>query len=83
MEDLLRTENILRWRNLLINLKKYLVSASKKLNFVLYKFTGDGWILLFDSKYDGGKILNFLSELSGKYETEFTDTLKTLPTLLG
>jgi hypothetical protein len=75
MEDLLRTENILRWTNLLINLKEYLVRASKKLDFVLYKFTGDGWILLFNSEYDGIKILNFLSELSGKYETEFKNLI--------
>jgi class 3 adenylate cyclase len=75
MEDLLRTGNIIIWRNLLINYKKHLAEASKTLNFEPYKFTGDGWILLFDSEYNSTKILNFLTELSEKFENDFKDLI--------
>jgi class 3 adenylate cyclase len=75
MEDLLRTNNIVIWRNLLINFKKDLVDASNKLDFELYKFTGDGWLLLFKSDYDGSKILNFIFELSDKFEKEFNTSI--------
>jgi hypothetical protein len=38
LEDLLRTENQRRWRNLLIGLKKELVCQAKRVPFELYKF---------------------------------------------
>jgi len=75
MEDLLRTGNIIIWRNFLINFKKHLAEASKILDFELYKFTGDGWVLLFDFEYDGTKILKFLAELSEKFEIDFKDLI--------
>jgi len=75
MEDLLRTEHIAIWRNLLINLKEQLAKKSKELDFELYKFTGDGWILLFGSDYDGRQILNFISKLSAQFEQEFKDSI--------
>lgn len=75
MEDLLRTENIAIWRNLLIHFKKQLATASQELDFELYKFTGDGWILLFGSDYNGSRILNFVSELSAQFEKEFKNSI--------
>jgi class 3 adenylate cyclase len=75
MEDLLRTGNIAIWRNLLINLKEQLATYSKELGFELYKFTGDGWILLFGADYDGSRILDFVSELSPKFENEFRNSI--------
>jgi len=75
MEDLLRTGNIAIWRNLLIQLKKQLATSSKELGFELYKFTGDGWILLFDSEYNGSGILNFVSQLSAQFEIEFKNSI--------
>jgi class 3 adenylate cyclase len=75
MEDLLRTGNMIIWRNFLINFKKHLAEASEKLNFGLYKFIGDGWILLFDFKYDGTEILRFLTELLEKFEIDFKDSI--------
>jgi len=50
LEDLLRTDNQVRWRNLLILLKKFLSAEAKTQPFLLYKFIGDGWILLFDEE---------------------------------
>jgi class 3 adenylate cyclase len=75
MEDLLRTGNIAIWRNLLICLKQQLRKASQKLGFEVYKFTGDGWILLFQADYNGSQILNFVSELSAQFEEEFKSSV--------
>jgi len=87
MEDLLRRGKIIRWSNLLISFKEYLAKASKNLNFELYKFTGDGWILLFQSEYSLAKILNFLSDLSKKFESDFDNSvyryLESPPNLIG
>jgi len=71
MEDLLRTQDIVKWRNLLITLKEYLVEESRELDFEVYKFIGDGWILLFNSEYNGKRLLDFLVDLSKKFEMEF------------
>jgi class 3 adenylate cyclase len=75
MEDLLRTESMLRWRNLLINIKKELVRTSEDLDFEIYKFTGDGWLLFFEPDYDVLRILRFLRKLSSNYESEFNDRI--------
>lgn len=63
------------WRNLLKNYIKHLAETSKTSNFELYKFTGDGWILLFDSEYNGKEILNFLTELSERFEIDFKNLI--------
>jgi hypothetical protein len=47
IEDLTLTGNIRRLRDLVILLKKWLRSRSETIGFTLYKFTGDGWMLLF------------------------------------
>lgn len=75
MEDLLRTQDIVKWRNLLITLKEYLVGKSRELNFEIYKFIGDGWILLFDSGYNGKRLLDFVVDLSKKFEMEFKGSI--------
>jgi len=75
MEDLLRTQDIVRWRNFLITLKDYMVAKSRKLAFTVYKFIGDGWILLFEQDYNGKRLLNFLVDLSNKFEKEFRGSI--------
>jgi hypothetical protein len=79
MEDLLRTGNIVHWRDLLVFLKESLSEDSKTIGFQLYKFTGDGWILLFRSDSDGTTIIEFLSKLLSQFDTGFRD--KILPFL--
>jgi len=87
MEDLLRRGNIITWRNLLISFKEYLAEASNKLGFELYKFTGDGWVLLFEPKYSLARILTFLSDLSKIFEKDFYESvyqyLESPPDLIG
>ena len=68
LEDLLRTENQRRWRNLHIKLKQFLVSESRHTPFEIYKFLGDGWILLFDQKSISGRaMMEFLDSICHEY----------------
>lgn len=53
IEDLHKTEHTIKWRDFLIWIKEYLRIQSTELDFVVYKFTGDGWILLFDCRFSG------------------------------
>jgi class 3 adenylate cyclase len=72
LEDLLRTENQRRWRDLLIRLKTFLVSESQKTPFDIYKFLGDGWVLLFDSNtITGPQLMRLLERLCDEYERLF------------
>lgn len=87
LEDLHRTENIQVWRNFIIWIKKYLRKKSEAKNFDLYKFTGDGWILLFDFDYPGEDIVDFLEDFCGAYQSRFnkkiSNILETLPEITG
>jgi class 3 adenylate cyclase len=72
LEDLLRTENQRRWRDLLIRLKQFLVEESEDLGFLIYKFLGDGWVLLFDAESIRGKqLISFLTRLDKRYQRLF------------
>jgi len=67
LEDLVRTENQKLWRYLLIEFKDYLRKKRSSLRFELYKFLGDGWILLFEPRPHGLEIFEFFEALSGKF----------------
>jgi len=78
LEDLIRTENVGDWRDLLIKVKKFLIRKQSELDFVLYKFTGDGWILLFDYDCSGKELFDFLKVLSGIFERNINRLSKTV-----
>ena len=42
---------------------------SKSESFDLYKFTGDGWIILFDFDYSGEKLINFVENFCKAFKT--------------
>jgi class 3 adenylate cyclase len=72
LEDLLRTENQRRWRNLLIGMKKALVREAAQTPFDIYKFVGDGWLLLFEhDSISGARLMRFLETLSATYQHLF------------
>ncbi|MHA3773646.1 hypothetical protein ACXR0O_19090 [Verrucomicrobiota bacterium sgz303538] len=72
LEDLLRTEHQRRWRNLLIGVKKTLVEAAQHIPFEIYKFVGDGWILLFDEgSVSSTDLMRFMKLLSATYHHLF------------
>ena len=69
MEDLLRTENMDKWRSLIISLKKFLVSNKGELKYNIHKFLGDGWILLFPVECDKSELFNLLKKLCEEFES--------------
>jgi len=71
IEDLHKTENIIRWRDFLIWMKNYLRIKSKDMNFNIYKFTGDGWILLFDYDFPGDDLVNFLQDFCAQFKMRY------------
>lgn len=70
LEDLTLTQNLRVMRNLLIKIKKFLREKSGTRNFNVYKFTGDGWILLFPQNTQGKDLMCFLTELSIFFKKE-------------
>jgi len=64
IEELILKGDVDRFCGFLIKLKKYLVTAQKGVTFDPYKFTGDGWILLFPPDTEGNVLLTFLRDLS-------------------
>lgn len=73
LEDLIRSENIERWVKLLSKLKVYLLEQKEIYGhgFEIYKFIGDGWILLLEEDISGTELLLVLQELCEKYRALF------------
>jgi hypothetical protein len=57
--------------DLLTEIKRYLAQEQSSLPFDPYKFTGDGWILLFPSTTDGAALIGFLRRLCRFYRAEY------------
>lgn len=87
MEDLTLTGNIKRLRDLMISLKKWLNEKSKEYDFEVYKFTGDGWILLFSPDVAGQEIIDCLQGLSAFFHESIKKKvlpyLETKPAVIG
>jgi len=75
IEDLTLTNNLKAMRNLLINMKDFLLEKSELLNFEIYKFTGDGWIILFPENIQGEDLMSFLIELSSFFKQKLTSEI--------
>ena len=87
LEDLHRTGNVKIWRDLLILLKEFLIKEADEFPFKLYKFTGDGWILLFDYDLNGKRLLSFRQRLcitfDSLYRQKILPILETPPNVVG
>jgi hypothetical protein len=87
IEELTLCDGLEHLKNFLTKLKRYLAAAQKNLLFDPYKFTGDGWILLFPETIDGKDLFKFLQDLCTFFEKEFRRQVLrhvgTLPTLVG
>ncbi|MGA8871041.1 MAG: hypothetical protein WB460_07880 [Candidatus Acidiferrales bacterium] len=68
LEDLILSQNEQAMRDLIISIKRHLKSESVNLGFEMYKFIGDGWILLFPPNVEGKVLIRFLRELCHKFE---------------
>ena len=71
IEDLIKTSNIKAWRDVLIEMKEYLVSNAPNYGAEIYKFIGDGWIILFNKPYSAENIVNFLMGINQRFEEHY------------
>ena len=76
LEDLIRSESQQLWRNLLVKMKIFLRREQNRSKFIIYKFIGDGWILLFDESVTGKELFSFLKLLCSEYEIIFNKIIK-------
>ena len=86
MEDLKATDNLGAMRNLLIKIKKFLVDNQQLVGYKVYKFVGDGWILLFPDDVNGATLIKFLEALSALFRKEFGPVQRRLqkrPSIIG
>lgn len=68
IENLIKRSKIDIWRNTLIEIKEYVFREVQKFEADIYKFTGDGWIMLFDPPYPEKNIIKFLKDINIYYE---------------
>jgi class 3 adenylate cyclase len=78
LEDLKRTDNLGAWRSILIHLKDQLIERGAPLQMNLYKFIGDGWVLLFPDDVPKTELCALLGELSRSYDAQFDAFIKPL-----
>lgn len=71
IEDLASRGELVFWRKALKSIEKTLEDKSSSLEFSIYKFLGDGWVLIFDSDTDKKALLLFFSELCDMYSSHF------------
>ena len=80
LEDLIRTENQGTWQAVLTNLKRFMWQLRKDIApFEMYKFLGDGWILLFeDEAVTGAQLIDIASRLCAEYDRLFRTHVATV-----
>ncbi|HBC89433.1 MAG TPA: hypothetical protein DCZ94_21050 [Lentisphaeria bacterium] len=76
VEDLIRSERQELWRSLLIIMKNHLVEERAKSNFIIYKFIGDGWILLFEEHFSMTELFLIMKRICEKYDDAFRRKIK-------
>lgn len=87
LEDLIRTENHICWQSVLGHLKRFLWSQGLG-KAEMYKFLGDGWILLFnDDDLSGERLIGLLRALCAEYDRLFREhvvnVLSNIPPHIG
>ncbi len=71
LEELTLSGDLRRYDRLLESVKEHLANAQDNVLFDPYKFTGDGWILLFPKDTDGDLAFAFLQDLCRFFRKEF------------
>jgi len=78
LEDLKRTDNLAAWRDLLLDMKANLQEEGSRLAMCLYKFIGDGWVLLFPDSVPKKELCGFLCRFSEWYRSQFERSIRPL-----
>ncbi len=71
MKNIVGPKKVRKWVKLLANVKEYLREEREIYGFKIYKFLGDGWILLFDEDISGHELLLLLRKFCEKYRSLF------------
>ncbi len=86
-EELILRNDLSSFDKFITKLKHYLARSQEVVLFDPYKFTGDGWILLFPGNTDGALLCQFLRGLSEFYrdtsKSILLPRLDTRPTVHG
>src|SRR5262249_10620578 len=92
MEDLLLSDKFDHYEAFLTCVKRWLMNwtdkhSSPKGHFDLYKFTGDGWILLFPATISGEALIDFMYNLCEMINAELIrhiiPSLSSVPSVIG
>jgi class 3 adenylate cyclase len=76
VDDLYRAGNLQPLRTFFLEMRSYLEKEQKRsVPFELYKFVGDGWLLLFPPNTDGKRLLAFLEQLCLFFAVAFRRSL--------
>jgi class 3 adenylate cyclase len=75
IDDLTKGKNVQPLTKFFGELELYLAKEQSTLPFDPYKFTGDGWLLLFPANTDGARLLRFLEGLCLFFVVEFRRSL--------
>jgi class 3 adenylate cyclase len=78
LEDLKRTDNLAAWRDLLLDMKANLQEEGSRAAMCLYKFIGDGWVLLFPDTVPKKDLCGFLCRISEWYHSQFERSIRPL-----
>ena len=70
-EDLSLSNNLHLWQETPRKIEGWLEKKCDNIGFSIYKFLGDGWILIIDNDTDKKALLQFFAELCSKYSDNF------------
>jgi class 3 adenylate cyclase len=78
LQNLSNSGHLPAWGDLLSDVARLLDREQANLGFEIYKFTGDGWIFLFDPTAPTADFVPFLHRLSDEYIRSFETRLQGL-----
>jgi class 3 adenylate cyclase len=87
LEDLILSENLRSMRDLILTVRGFIKKEALLQGFEVYKFIGDGWVLLFPPDRTGESLVTFLEELCRLFQKHWKryvlPRLQSHPTVVG
>jgi class 3 adenylate cyclase len=78
LERLKQTDNLDVWRTFLQHTKEIVASAGAFIDLEVYKFIGDGWILLFPGTTPTDSVCFFMQKVSRSFHRMFESSVRQL-----
>jgi class 3 adenylate cyclase len=86
LEALILRGTLQPWKDLLASLHQFMERERGATGYEIYKFIGDGWILLFKDSVTGPALMSQLDSLATYYKAKIQDVLRSLqstPQVMG